>query len=386
VPPRAQRRRDVVAAFRPPLLERNCVMNRLVGPLLVGLGVFLLALAVLLPTVVVPRSEQAPLDAYVVSTATGSGSYLDPTTREFVDDDEITVTRVVRGDVEASSDDVAMYDVTQTVESAQVDEPLNVVAERVRFDRSTGEGVGGTGDRPRHDGAYVVKLPFNTERRDYDFWDATAAAAFPVSFQRETEVNGLDVYEFAGSVPELRRAQISVPGELVDAPDAASVFVEEYYTNDRTILVEPRTGSIVSTTSTPRRVWRPATLGDQAGEETVIFEADVAATEETVERLVSDAEDAKGSLNLYGRTLPLILGLLGLALILGGIVLVGRETRRPAHGYRDDTYDDGTVRDDRYDDGTVRDDRYDDGTVRDDGVDVVDPATDTTASRRVDGT
>lgn len=310
-------------------------MRRLAAPLLVGLGVFLLTLAVLLPTVVVPRVEKAPLDASSVTVASGTGSYLNPTNLEFVEQDDITVTRVVRGDVEVSGDDVAMYDVSQTVEATEVGEPLNVVTERVLFDRSTGEGTGGTGDNPRHEGAYVVKLPFDTERSDYELWDATAARAYPVSFVGETEVDGVELYQFSGSVPELRRAQQGVPGRLVGAPDTASVFVEEYYTNDRTILVEPRTGSIVGSTSSSTRVWRPSEFGNNdVGQETTIFSAQVETTDETVDQLLSEARDAKSRLDLLGRTLPIVLGLLGLLALVGGLLLLGRRERRAAHARR----------------------------------------------------
>lgn len=307
-------------------------MKRFAGPILVGLGVFLLALAILLPTVVVPRVEKAPLDQYSVTEATGTASYLDPTRLEFVSDDEVTVTRVVRGDVEAGGDDVAVYDVTQSVEVGQLDDPLNVVAETVRLNRSSGIGVGGAGDRPAHDDAYTVKLPFNTEQRDYELHDPTAGRAYPVSFEGVTEVDGLEVYEFSGSVPEVVREEQGVPGRLVGDPETDSVFVQEVYTNERTLLVEPRTGSIVSTTQSPRRAWRPSFGASPAASETVLFESEIEATDETVDELVSDAKDAKGQLDLLGRTLPLVLGLLGLALLVAGALLLARSERSGSRG------------------------------------------------------
>lgn len=310
-------------------------MNRLIGPLLAGLGAFLVGLAVLLPTVVVPRFEKVPLDQYSVSRAEGTASYLNTQTFEFVDDDEVTITRVSRADVDDSGDENIMFDVTQSTEPAQMTEPINVVDERVRFDRSSGLGVGGRGDRPDHEGTYVLKLPFNTEKKDYEFWDSTAVETYPVSFERETEVRGLEVYEFRGSIPEVQRGQINVPGSFVGAPGAATVFVEEYYENaERVIYVEPRTGSIVSTSSQPRRFFRPVALGNDTGAvETTIFEADVTATDETQQELVADARDARDQLNLFGRTLPIVLGLLGLLLLLGGIALTVARRRRTGDAY-----------------------------------------------------
>ena len=63
-------------------------MRRAVPAALIGLGAFLLALAVLLPTLVVPRLEKAPLDVYSINVATGTGEYLNPETLEFATDEE----------------------------------------------------------------------------------------------------------------------------------------------------------------------------------------------------------------------------------------------------------------------------------------------------------
>ena len=64
--------------------------------------------------------------------------------------------------------------------------------------------------------------------------------------------------------------------------------------------------------------------------ETAIFDAEVTTTEESSAELAADAEDAKGTLTLLGRTLPIVLGLLGLVLIVVGLVLQ-RGRREPRH-------------------------------------------------------
>ena len=297
----------------------------------VGLGVFLLALAILLPTYVVPRVERVPLDTYTVTLAEGSGQYLDPGRLEIVEDAAVQVTRVTRGDVEASTDEVAVYEQSQTTEVEGLDAPLNVVTEKILLDRESGIGTGGRGDRPDHEDAYTVKLPFNTKKGTYQLFDATAGKAFPIEFFGETEVAGLDVYEFRSgpTEPETVR-ELGVPGALVGAPDATTVFVAETYQNlGRVVYVEPRTGSIVGGSSHPRRVLTPRDIVD-VGSETAIFDAEVTTTEESSAELAADAEDAKGTLTLLGRTLPIVLGLLGLVLIVVGLVLQ-RGRREPRH-------------------------------------------------------
>lgn len=304
-------------------------MRRAAAAGLIGLGAFLLALAVLLPTVVVPRVEKAPLDQYSTSIATGTGEYLDPTTLEF-DEGAVTVTRITRGDVDAGSDDIAVYEQSQTTEVETIDEPLVVIREKIVLDRESGVGVGGQGDRPNHEGAYTVKLPFDTKEGEYLLHDAVAGKAYPIEYVGEAEIDGTTVLEFESGPtdPEVIR-QLGVPGRLVGAPEASSVFVEETYQNlGRTVLVEPRTGAIVGGSSHPRRAFRPVDIGSDAGTETAIFDAEVTIGDEIAAQLLADAKDSADTLNLLGRTLPILFAVAGLAALLLGLLL-SRRNRRP---------------------------------------------------------
>lgn len=306
-------------------------MRRAVPAALIGLGAFLLALAVLLPTLVVPRLEKAPLDAYSVSIATGNGDYLNPETLEFANGEDVTATRVTRGDVEAGNDDIAVYEQTQALQVDAIDAPLSVVREKIVLDRGSGIGVGGTGDRPNHEEAYTVKLPFNTKEGSYLLHDATLGGAYPIEFVDRVDLLGTEVMEFRSgpTEPEIVREQ-GVPGSLLGAPDVASIFAVETYENlGRVVYVEPRTGAIVGGSSHPRRALRPS-LGD-AGEETSIFDAELVTTEESSAELLADATDAADQLNLIGRTLPIVLGLLGLLALVAGLLIPrgrGRRGRR----------------------------------------------------------
>lgn len=301
-------------------------MRRAVPAALIGLGAFLLALAVLLPTLVVPRLEKAPLDVYSINVATGTGEYLNPETLEFASGEEITVTRVTRGDVEASGEDVAVYEQSQTTEVEAIDAPLNVIREKIVLDRDSGIGTGGTGDRPNHEDAYTVKLPFNTEQGTYLVHDTTLGDAYPMEYVGRTDLQGTEVLEFRSgpTEPVVVREQ-GVPGSLLGAPEVASIFAVETYENlGRVLYVEPRTGAIVGGSSHPRRAFSPS-LGD-AGEETTIFDAELTTTDESTAELLADANDAADQLTLVGRTLPIVLGLLGLLALVAGL-LVPRRTR-----------------------------------------------------------
>ncbi|MCY7364739.1 MAG: DUF3068 domain-containing protein [Frankiaceae bacterium] len=303
-------------------------MRRAVPTALIGLGAFLLALAVLLPTLVVPRLEKAPLDTYSIVFATGTGDYLNPETLKFATGEEITVTRVTRGDVEASGDDVAVYEQSQTTEVEAIDAPLDVIREKILLDRNSGIGTGGTGDRPSHEEAYTVKLPFNTKQGSYLVHDASFGEAYAVEYVGDVDLQGTKVMEFrSGPTEPAVVGQQGVPGRLLGAPDVDSIFSEEIYENlGRVIYVEPRTGAIVGGSSHPRRAFRPS-LGTE-GEETAIFDAELVTTEESTAELLADATDAADQLTLVGRTLPIVLGLLGLLALLAGLLVPRRRGRR----------------------------------------------------------
>ncbi|MCW2665440.1 MAG: hypothetical protein JWN57_402 [Frankiales bacterium] len=318
------------------LEERN--VRRGAGYVLVGLGAFLLALAVLLPTAVLPRVERVPADEYGRSLLTGRGTFLNPETFTIVPDAAVTVTRIARGDVARSSDDNGVMDISQTVEVEGLTPPLNVVQEKVAYDPTSGIGNGGRGDRPNHRDTLTFKFPFGVQKGTYQYFDTTAGSAHPVTFVRQTRTQGLDVYEFRGTVEPVVTRELGVPGALVGAPGADSVFVEETYSNEeRVVLVEPRTGIIVSSTSHPKRTFRPTEgLGEVTGTETTIFQAEVTVEDGSSKQLAADARDAKDQLDLVGRTLPVVAGLAGLLSLLAGLALLVR-ARRPRHDYRDDT-------------------------------------------------
>ena len=83
-------------------------------------------------------------------------------------------------------------------------------AERYAFDAHTGEAVNccggfdettdGERDEVKRSGQ-ICKYPFGTEKKDYKFWDGTLGQAVTTKFVKETEIDGLTVYEFKYEVP-----------------------------------------------------------------------------------------------------------------------------------------------------------------------------------------
>jgi hypothetical protein len=93
-------------------------MRRGVGIVLVGLGVFFVALALLLRFYVVPSLLVTPIDQFAESFAPGTGTVFNPATLVEEDNVDMVAHRTLRGDVAASSDDVGVWDESLLLEKS----------------------------------------------------------------------------------------------------------------------------------------------------------------------------------------------------------------------------------------------------------------------------
>jgi hypothetical protein len=260
---------------------------------LIGLGVFFVGVAALARFYAYPTLAVAPADQIAHTVSAGKDatifSVADLKEKNHV---ELEARRTVRGDVVAAEKiskalnrKVVVFDtavVTDDSKNYQFPDdasltgllPLSFVQERVVLDARTGEAVrwnpsGGDdsgeyiattlekADRLKpdpksplfkgHEGL-VLKFPFGTEKKTYQFWDSTLRKAFPIQFKRVTDIKGLKVYVFEQEIPKQEVPQakpLEVPGSLVDQPGRDSVVVQRTYKNTRTLWVEPVTGAII---------------------------------------------------------------------------------------------------------------------------------------------
>ena len=116
--------------------------------------------------------------------------------------------------------------------------------------------------------------------------------------------------------------------------------MRRFYTNTRTIWVNPSTGQIVNGTEdifqffAEDQAEADAFFNDKAALEEEKAEPTRTAVrfqsgwnEETQEITLAGAQDSADTLNTFGRVVPIILGVLGILSLLGGIVLGARGGR-----------------------------------------------------------
>ena len=180
----------------------------------------------------------------------------------------------------------------------------------------------------------IYKFPFGTEKKSYDVWDGTLDKAVPATFEGTEKIDGLEVYKFVQkiepqvvSTQELSGEKFGSTEQLVDA--------ELWYSMTRTFYVEPETGSPVNRVEERMQELR------YDGVVVPVFNGTVQYTDQQVDHLVNGTKDEKGakenSMLLGGLRFlfPLLLVLVGLALLAGGL-LADRSARARRHAEADE--------------------------------------------------
>jgi hypothetical protein len=305
-------------------------MARRVGFVLVFVGLFLLFFGLFERFYAYPRLKKAPLDQYSSPVATGTGTYFNrsPDKLAEVTGAQLMNKRIVRGDVAAGTDEVAVWDsFNSTIDTADQG-VITATQERIALDRVTAQSVQCCGENPRHQGL-TLKFPFDTEKTTYQFWDGPAQRALPAAFTRTETLNGVDVYRFEQRIGPLDVGDQEIPGTLAGEPDTPSVQTNIVYTNLKTLWVEPTTGIIVKAQQDATQV-----LKTQGGEQVLtLIDAVLTYDEATVEQNADDAASGANRLRLLGTILPIAALLLGLISLAAGVVLLrSPEGRRVARG------------------------------------------------------
>jgi Porin PorA len=304
-------------------------MRRIIGLILAGLGAFLIVAALLMPTYIAGQVIKFPINTYVVTTLLGpNASYFSPSLVRPVSGATMRVTDTVKGDGAASTSSTAvwneftyLYDVT----NAKV---FQYTSRRAAFDRRTsqlvdccGAHVGGN-TSIHQSGLSGYVWPIGTQPRTYDVFDTTLNRPMPYTYAGLAAIHGITVYRFVERVSHSRAGSQTVPGSLVGSPGQASVTLPEYYTATNTDYVDPQTGAILNVTQTQK-----LTLEDATGvQRLLLFNGTLAMTPQSVQAAVNLDQSGRNKIILLKVVLPIVAGVVGLAALIGGILLARRPT------------------------------------------------------------
>ena len=323
-------------------------MRRAVGYIVLGLGAFLIVLAPLARWYVAPRVAVAPLgctdtnaicqDKVNLSPSAGVASTLfDPATLQSRSNVALVGQERVRADVAASTgpDDRTVWDESQTVSDSDGN-LVQATTMRIPFNGHTSQMIDCCGANA--DGAPItdfsginpLKFGFGAEQKTYQYFDKTLNKATPMEFKSVETIDGVECYKFVQVIPPTQIGTLEVPGDLVGSSDP-SVQAPEFYSNTRTVWVEPVTGVIVKGVEQQKQTLRGADGSDKL----TLIQATIGFTDENVRLSAQQAADGKSQLGLVQTIIPLgglVLGLIALGLGFWLVAGARRESPRPPSG------------------------------------------------------
>jgi hypothetical protein len=294
-------------------------MKKILGGVALGLGVFLLVLAVLAVTYAPGAVKKTPVDVDSVTLLSGEAARLDTSTGAFVQK-PIYARSTTEVDSDASTDSTVVVVATscavfgdgEPVDFACVDksDPNLITAgvQKYASSRTTALGVSSKAlpaDATPVDGT-TIKFPFDAQKKTYPYWDDTTGQAVDAVYSGTEKVGGVEAYVYEVAIDD---AAITIGDDIPGT-----------YTDAKTLYIEPRTGAVLNQVDDQQRY-----LADG----TQVLDLQLAFTDDQVATNVADAKDNIAGLDLLLKTIPLV-GFIGggLLLVVGVLVLVRSNRRR----------------------------------------------------------
>ncbi|MFR9750463.1 DUF3068 domain-containing protein [Nocardia sp. 004] len=329
--------------------------RRTVACALVALGALLITAALMIPTYTIDKMAKTPLDLEITTIAYNqpgeesllldSRSLTSPEGPAKVDSDVPMVSqRYVTVEDPADADKMTVQ-VGQTLRREGVPENIGLLSaliDRVTISRKTGMPVdedpnGSVAATVNREGQSVAesfkreglqyRFPIGTEKKSYPYFDLTVRETYDANFIEETEINNLKVYHFQMSVPPTSvydavpspSNRITLPAAKwgVDERDDTPVTMTRYYTNTRDLWVEPETGAVIKGGEQLHMYF--SRTPDKA--EVTALKTHLVFDEGTIESQIDTVKPYVDMLSLYGRVVPIGLGILGVIALIGGAFL-----------------------------------------------------------------
>jgi hypothetical protein len=324
------------------------VNRRVIGTILFGLGVVFVVLAVGFRFFVAPRAANIPYDlepsTSVVMAKNATFLQVSPAGFIIKKGDLQSTTYVVPQPVitqDKMKNDLAgkavVWDVYSQTINVSDKSVVDASSQEIALDRGTGAAVTWDGawqndsNAPKGSETKVAfkghsyKLPFGAEKKSYDFWDGTLGRTFPAEFKAEESVSGLPTYRYVSVIPLQQAPLDATSADALQSEFGGGVSGGKLmYSNTRTLWVEPTTGQFADI-----REQRHLEYQGGNGVKTVLLDADFRYTDDTKKKTADGISSNRTLLNLVSLYLPLILGVLGVALVVAGLMM--RSPRRGEH-------------------------------------------------------
>lgn len=291
--------------------------RKVFGLVLLGLGAFLLVVGVMATVWAPGVVKKTPLDVNQVTHLDGTVKKLDATTGKLVEN-PVKVESITKADSNASNSDVivwvqtacAVIDIDNAPNCVNGDDPRLISASTDVYatDRYSAEAIPDfkglpDGSTPHY--GLINKWPFDSQKKDYTYWDGTVGKAVPAIYEGTKNILGVDTYVYKITTKDAK-IQIAdgIPGT---------------YDNVTTIYVEPKTGAIQQQTESMQQY-----LDDG----TQVVDLNIGFTAQQQKDFASDSKSNIRMLDAMTLWMPIV-GFVGGALcVLAGLALL-LTARRP---------------------------------------------------------
>ncbi|MFF3664443.1 DUF3068 domain-containing protein [Microtetraspora malaysiensis] len=306
-------------------------MRRLVGVVLLAAGAFFIVLAPLVKFVDAGKLIQAPADQYSITYLRAENAQYFSAQDLKVLTGTIDITVTTRGDVKEAKDDHVVWDQFTSASDVTNGRPgISMTEFRSAFNKYDGAGVNCCGanvdSEPVQLEGQIYLFPFGVEKKTYKVFNSSTRKAYDAVFSGEDTIEGLPVYKFVQQVPPTVVESRNLPASLLGMTETGDVAVDQVYDGVNTFWVEPRTGAPVKQEQQRHEVFKTR----DGVERRPAFVATAVMTPKSVSDLAKTVRDNLSQITLITITLPLVSLILGVALILGGVVLLRVPSSRGA--------------------------------------------------------
>jgi hypothetical protein len=302
---------------------------RRTGLILAGLGTFLIVFAVLVASWVTGQVTKFPLNQYATVTLTDpNATYFSASKLTQLTGVNMEATYTIKGNAAAGSSGTAVWNQFIYVYDQTNKQPVQTITRTFAFNRRTAQlvnccGASVNGDSSVVQSGYVgYVLPIGTKKQTYDVFDTNLNKPVPFTYAGIGDVDGTQAYKFTENVAPTKNGTQTVPGSLVNQA-AASVTLPQYYQTQTTYWIDPVTGALLNVTQNEKLTLR----NNDGSQALVLFNANLAATQDSIDGLVAIDNSQVSKASLVGTLLPLVTGLVGLLLLIIGIALFRRPDR-----------------------------------------------------------
>jgi Porin PorA len=328
------------------------------GSVLAIVGVLLMGAAAILHYVVVPRQSKLPSDTDETRHYAGTANVL------------VNPQALATGDRVHGVITNVPINATQVVQVVASTGSAAQVTDKRTLTTANGQAIGGTSNTyaverrsleatTSHPSDWTVtpaegltvSFPIPAKKQNYTGWVPETQTTTQLTYTREETVGGTNTYVYTANVNPTPIKDKQVLGTLPQAlpvtvlqalpiPDQLKAPLAQAlpslgnpiqlaytYSNNATYWIQPTSGRVIKVQQDEKRQAGLAKLTGVPG--IPVYDVTTQTTQASINDAVNLANHDSNRINNYGRTLPIVLGAIGVVLLIGGILLAVMSRRRP---------------------------------------------------------